>query len=170
MRQKFTQSFIKRLCRQGKPITIRDFPSSVQGKSFSRVIILPYLCQRRSTRSIIIKMKRLMKKMMMIMVMMMTIVISTSGKVMTNKPDNKRSNVQVIVAYDNPNGSFRISAVRPNPPCKGHIRNCKCKCHKPTCCSKKPKLCKNCRMKMKQWEKKKKEGRKIDKRRHNRHK
>lgn len=111
-----------------------------------------------------------MKKMMMIMVMMMTIVISTSGKVMTNKPDNKRSNVQVtVVVYDNPNGSFRISTVRPNPPCKGHIRNCKCKCHKPTCCSKKPKLCKNCRMKMKQWEKKKKEGRKIDKRRHNRH-
>ena len=61
-----------------------------------------------------------MKKMMMIMVMMMTIVISTSGKVMTNKPDNKRSNVQVTVVYDNPNGSFRISAVRPNPPCKGH--------------------------------------------------
>lgn len=115
-------------------------------------------------------MKRLMKKMMMIMVMMMTIVISTSGKVMTNKPDNKRSNVQVTVVYDNPNGSFRISAGRPNPPCKGHIRNCKCKCHKPTCCSKKPKLCKHCRMKMKQWEKKKKEERKIDKRRHNRHK
>ena len=108
-----------------------------------------------------------MKKMMMIMVMMMTIVVSTSGKGMTNSPNDKRSKVQVAIVYDTPNGSFRISAVRPNPTYKGHMSKCHCKCHRPTCCDKKPKLCKRCKKEMKHWEKKKKETRKTDKRRHN---